>query len=67
MRARDAAVREEPPVPLGRGPREVTQQHTHRKAIVRKSSSSFVLLVELFFAADGMFHKVHRLQERTIH
>lgn len=34
---------------------------THSKAIVCESSSSFVLLVEFLFAADGVLHKIHRL------
>ena len=36
---------------------------THREAIVCESSSSFVLLVEFLFAADGVLHKIHRLWE----
>lgn len=55
--------------PSGRssGPARLARlSRTHGKAVVCEGSSTFVLLVELFFAADGMFHKVHRLQEEMV-
>lgn len=39
---------------------------THCKAVVCKSSSRFVFLVELLFAADGVLHKIHRLGVRFV-
>lgn len=39
---------------------------THSKAIICEGSSSFVLLVEFLFAADGVLHEIHRLWERFV-
>lgn len=39
---------------------------THCKAVVCKSSSRFVFLVEFLFAADGVLHKIHRLGVRFV-
>ena len=48
---------------LGRGGVEHSGPPTHGEAVVCKGRPALVLLVELLLTADGMLHKVHRLQD----